>query len=83
MARKATPISSQDQTKTARTLGNGHAAIAAKTQEKPKAASLDEAAVTGKVGTQEKPDQVRRKNSQYRDSRTKLGKGKSGSVVTQ
>jgi hypothetical protein len=81
MARKATPISNQDQTKTARTLGKGHAAITAKTQEKPKTASLDEAEVTGKTRTQEKPDQVRRKNSQYRDSRSRLGKGKSSTVV--
>lgn len=81
MARKATPISSQDQTKTARTLGGNHDSITAKA-DKPKPASLDEATVTGKVRTQEKPDQVRRKNAIYRDSRTKLGKGKSSTVTT-
>jgi hypothetical protein len=81
MGRKATAITSQDQTKTARTLGKGRA-TSTKPEDKPKAASLDEAAVTGSLRTQEKPDQVRRKNSVYRDSRTKLGKGKSSTVVT-
>ena len=79
---KATKIEQQDQTRTPRTLPGKSNAKSGADYKASKPASQEDSKVSGSNHAQGKPDVVRRANSVHRDSRSRLGTGKSSTIVT-
>jgi hypothetical protein len=77
-----TPMESQDQTTTPRTVGTKRTDKGSSFSE-PAAASQDDSVPTGQRKGPSEPAKARRKASVHRDSATALGKGKPSTVVTE